>query len=159
MKKFLTHIEEYLCCVLFMGMLGLAFTNVVFRYLLSASISFTEEIICAGFVLLCMLGTAIVAKNQAHLSVSVLVERMSERNRNIFALIANILSIIFCLILIDTGLDMTIRQYQVKQITIALQWPEWIYGACLPFGATMMAIRFGQAAIDRFKKLRYKEMN
>ena len=156
MKIFLSRFEEYLCCVLFMGMLGLAFTNVVFRYFLSASIAFTEEIICACFVLLCMLGTAIVAKNQAHLGVSVLVEQMSERNRTICALAANILSIVFCLILFKTGTDMAMQQYRVKQISIALQWPEWIYGSFLPFGATMMAIRFGQSVISCMKKI--KEM-
>ena len=139
-----------------MGMLGLAFTNVVFRYFLSASIAFTEEIICACFVLLCMLGTAIVAKNQAHLGVSVLVERMGEKKRAICALAANIFSVVFCLILIKTGADMAIQQYQIKQISIALQWPEWIYGSFLPLGAIMMAIRFGQAAMDCLKKI--KEM-
>ena len=158
MKKLFSHFEEYLCCVLFMGMLGLAFTNVVFRYFLTASIAFTEEIICASFVLLCMLGTAIVAKNQAHLGVSVGVELMSKRNRNICVLAANILAILFCLILIKTGADMAIQQYRVKQISIALQLPEWIYGSFLPFGAAMMAIRFGQAALDCVKKLRLKEM-
>ena len=154
MKKLLNHFEEYICCVLFMGMLGLAFTNVVFRYLLAASIAFTEEITCASFVLLCMLGTSIVAKHQAHLGVSVVTEQMSERNRNIAALAANILGIVFCLVLIRTGFGMVMQQYRVQQITIALQWPQWIYGSFLPFGATMMAIRFGQAAMDCLKKIK-----
>jgi C4-dicarboxylate transporter DctQ subunit len=154
MRKFFSHFEEYVCCVLFMGMLGLAFTNVVFRYFLAASIAFTEEILASSFVLLCMLGTAIVAKHQAHLGVGVLVEQMSERNRNICALVGNILSILFCLVLIITGIGMAMQQFRIGQITITLQWPQWIYGSFVPFGATMMAIRFGQAAVNCWKKLR-----
>ena len=154
MKKFLSHFEEYLCCVLFMGMLGLGFTNVVFRYFLSASISFTEEIVCACFVLLCMLGTAVVAKTQEHLGITVLVERMSERNRTICAIIANVLGIVFSLILIDTGFGMVAQQYTMKQLSVALQWPEWIFGSFLPFGAIMMTLRFGQATFTCVKKLR-----
>lgn len=154
MRSFFSHFEEYLCCVLFMGMLALGFTNVVARYFLSASISFTEEIICACFVLLCMLGTAIVAKTQEHLGITVLVERMSERNRTICALIANVLGIVFSLLLIDTGYDMVMQQYAVKQLSVALQWPEWIFGSFLPFGAAMMTFRFGQATMACVKKLR-----
>ncbi len=153
MKKILSHFEEYLCCVLFMGMLGLGFTNVVFRYALSASISFTEEIICACFVLLCMLGTAVVAKNQEHLGVTVFIERMSERNRTLCAILANVLGIVFSLILIGTGFGMVMQQYAVKQLSVALQWPEWIFGSFLPFGAAMMALRFGQATFACLKKL------
>ena len=153
MKKFLSNFEEYVCCILFMGMLGLGFINIIGRYFLSASISFTEELLCACFVLLCMLGTAVVAKTQEHLGVTVLVEQMSERHRTICAVIANVLGVVFSLILIDTGLGMVIQQYNLNQLSIALQWPEWIFGSFLPFGAAMMALRFGQATFVCVKKL------
>ena len=154
MKKILNHIEEYLICIVFMFMLGLTFVNVIFRYFLTSSLSFTEEFTCALFVLLCVLGTAVAAKHQAHLGLSVLTELLSERGRQFAAAAANILGVVFSLILMITGIQMAYTEYVLKQLTIALQWPEWIYGSFLPIGAAFMAIRFGQATVACLKKAR-----
>lgn len=153
MKKLVSHFEEYVSCIVFMVMLGLAFVNVIFRNF-ATSISFTEEITTSLFVLLCMLGTSIAAKDGAHLGLSVLTEFMSEKNRNRFAFGGNLLGIVFSLVLFWTGVEMVIVEYQMKQISIALQWPQWIYGSFLPIGAFLMAIRFGQAAFYNIRALR-----
>ena len=52
---------------------------------------------------------------------------------------------------------MVISEYVMKQISIALQIPQWIYGAFLPFGAFLMTIRFTQAMIDNIKALKEVE--
>lgn len=148
----ITHFEELLSCVVLMFMLGLTFLNVIFRYCFAASISFTEEITCALFVLLCMLGTAIAAKYQTHLGLSVITERLKPKIRLYLAFIGNILGVIFSVILLFTGMRMAHNEYVLKQITIALQWPEWIYGSFLPFGAFFMILRFAQAALSCLKE-------
>lgn len=135
-----------------MGMLLLTFTNVICRYFLSASISFTEEITCAAFVLLCMLGTAIAAKYQGHLGLSVITERLGEKRRLTLAAASNALGVVFSLILMKTGVEMALLEHKLQQITMALQWPEWIYGSFIPAGACFMVIRFAQAALDCAKK-------
>lgn len=72
-------------------------------------------------------------------------------------MIADILGIIFSIVLIVTGIQMVISEYVMKQISIALQIPQWIYGAFLPFGALLMTIRFTQAMIDNIKALKEVE--
>ena len=32
-----------------------------------------------------------------------------------------------------------------------MQWPEWIFGAFIPFGAVFLTIRFAQATIEEAK--------
>ena len=154
MKRILDRLEETLACIVFMIMLALTFVNVVFRNF-SASISFTEEITTSLFVLLCMLGTSIAARDHAHLGLSALTELMPQKTRKILAVGANVLGMVMSLILIVTGISMVKLQYDAKVISIALQWPQWIYGLFLPFGALLMLIRFSQAAMDDWKK--YKE--
>lgn len=150
MKKILNHFEEYLCAVVFMVMLALTFVNVVFRNL-SASISFTEEITTSLFVLLCMLGTSIAARDQGHLGLSVLTEMLSEKKRALFACGGNILGAVFSLILLYTGMGMVINEFVMEQISIALQIPQWIYGSFMPIGAFCMTCRFLQAAAANLK--------
>ncbi|MEM5781234.1 MAG: TRAP transporter small permease [Lawsonibacter sp.] len=145
MKKLLNHFEEYLSCLVFMVMLALAFVNVIFRNF-AASISFTEEITTSLFVLLCMLGTSIAARDQGHLGLSVVTEFLSEKKRLWFSVGGNLLGVIFSAILFYTGIGMVVTEYVMGQISIALQWPQWIYGSFLPFGAFCMILRFAQAA-------------
>lgn len=158
MKKLLANFEEYVCFVLFLGMLALTFANVVSRYFLTSSISYTEEITTSSFVLLSLLGTAIATKYQAHIGLTVLTERMSEQKQTILTAIGNLLGAVFSLILFITGIAMVNNQYQLKQISIALQWPEWIYGSFLPFGAFCMTVRFIQATWKYTKLIKFKEV-
>ena len=153
MKKILNHFEEYIACVVMVIMLSLTFINVIFRNF-AASISFTEEITTSLFVLLCMMGTAIAAREQGHLGLSVLTELMPHKASTAFALVANLLGVIASLVLVYTGIQMVITEYEMEQISIALQWPQWIYGSFLPFGALCMTIRFAQAAVHCGKELK-----
>ena len=153
MKKILNGIEEGIAGVVFVVMLTLAFLNVIFRNF-ATSISFTEEITTSLFVLLCMMGTSIAAKEQGHLGLSVLTELMPRKAQLFFALIANILGVVFSLVLLKTGIDMVVVEYKMKQISIALQWPQWIYGSFLPFGAFFMAVRFAQAGYPNIKSMK-----
>ena len=153
MKKILNGIEEGIAGVVFVVMLSLAFLNVIFRNF-ATSISFTEEITTSLFVLLCMMGTSIAAKEQGHLGLSVLTELMPRKAQLFFALIANILGVVFSLVLLKTGIDMVVVEYKMKQISIALQWPQWIYGSFLPFGAFFMAVRFAQAGYHNIKSMK-----
>ena len=151
MLFFVKHIEEVLAALILVVMLSLTFVNVVARYAFVASISYTEEITTALFVLLCMLGTAIAAKNQTHLGLSLITEQLPEKLARRVACVANLLGVAFSLALIVTGYGMVERQYFLKQITIALQWPEWIYGAFVPFGGLFMFARFLQAAVENWR--------
>lgn len=153
MKKIMRHFEEAVSCIVMMVMLALTFANVVMRNF-AASISFTEEITTSLFVLLCTMGTAIAAREQEHLGLGVITDLLPEKTRHLIAIFANLLGVVFSLILLDTGIDMVKVEYQLKQISIALQWPQWIYGSFLPLGALCMAIRFFQASLDNLKDWR-----
>ncbi len=154
MKKFFSNFEENVCFLILNIMLTLAFSNVISRYFLHASISFTEEITTSLFVLLCTLGTAIAAKRGAHLGLSVITEHLSKKTENVLAGVANLLAAVFSGVLFYTGTLMALNQFQINAKSITLQWPGWIYGSFLPIGALFMVIRFGQVAICRFKEIK-----
>ena len=147
MKKLLDRFEETLSGIVFVVMLFLTFINVVFRNF-SASISFTEEITTSLFVLLCLLGTSLAARDHAHLGLSAFTELLPVKVRKALAVIGDLLGVVFSVILLITGIQMVIGEIQMKTISIALQIPQWIYGMFLPIGAGLMAIRFFGAMID-----------
>lgn len=154
MKKILGNFEEVICTIVLAVMLVLTFTNVISRYFLHASISFTEEITSNLFVLLSVMGTAVAARRSAHLGLSIITDRLSEKGKMKAACIANILSAIFGLLLLYTGILMVQNQMRINSRTITLQWPEWIYGSFLPLGAFFIVMRFGVESIKCFRKVK-----
>lgn len=155
MGKIFRNIEELLSAIIMLFMLTITFANIIGRYFFTASISYTEEITTSLFVLLCTLGAAIAVKRNAHLGLSIITDRLSDKWQRRFCIFACILGMVFTLVLTYTGILMTINEYELKQISITLQWPEWIYGSFVPIGAMFITIRFAQAT---YKALRSKEV-
>lgn len=147
MKNFLNRFDEFLAVVVLGFMTALAFVNIVSRYWFHASISFTEEITTALFVLLSVIGVGIAAQSEAHLGLGLVTDRLPKEKRAYLAFAGNLLSAGFSVVLAYYGLLMVINQIRLKQITITLQLPEWIYGSFIPLGACYMFYRFLKTAL------------
>lgn len=152
--KFLDGFEELVCAIAMGTMLCLAFANVISRYFIHSSISFTEEITTGLFVLLCTMGSAIAAKRGLHLGLSILPERLSRRNKLILQAITNLISGIFSLVLFYTSSQMVFHQKLINSRTTTLQWPAWLFGLALPAGALFIIIRFLSMSYMSMKKLK-----
>ena len=154
MKKIFNNVEEVLSAIVMLFMLMLTFVNVIARYFLHSSISFTVEITTSLFVLLCTLGAAIAVKRNAHLGLSLISEKLGKKWQRRLFIFANILGVTFSVVLLYKVILMVIHEYELKQISITLQWPEWIYGSFIPIGATFIGIRYIQSV---FQALRSRE--
>lgn len=150
--KSLDRIEEIICAVCLVVMTLLVFVNVASRYLLHASLSFSEEITTNLFVLLSMMGTSIAAKRRAHLGLSILTDAVNPRTRKIMSVGGFAIATVFSLALFVYSVLMVVSQYRLGQVTASMQWPEWIYGTFVPFGAFFMTIRFAQTTAEEWKQ-------
>lgn len=156
MSKLLRKIEENLAIIVYIILIILTFSNVIGRYLLKSSISFTEEIAVNLFVLLSMIGVSIAVSDRAHLGLSALTELFPKRLQLLISCISNILGLIFGVVLLITGIIMVKNQIAINARTITLMWPAWIYGSFLPFGSLFIIYRFFECAIMDFKN--YKSL-
>ena len=125
MMKLLDKIEEYLCICCLVVMTALVFANVFSRYVLHASFSFSEEITTNLFVLLSMMGTAIAAKRQAHLGLSIVTDRVSPKARRALLIFGYGLATVFSAAVLVYGILMVRSEYILGQVTAAMQWPEF----------------------------------
>ena len=149
--KVLDWIEETLCVLCTAVMTILVFANVLSRYLLHYSLSFSDEITTYLFILLSMMGTAIAAKRRAHLGLSILTDAVSPSVRKALLVLGFAIGTIFSAALLYYGILMVINQYNLGMETSAMQWPEWIYGIFIPFGAFFVTVRFAQATVQEWK--------
>ena len=149
--KILDKIEEGICIVCLIAMTVLVFGNVVSRFVLHLSLSFSEEITTNLFVLLSMMGTAIAAKRRAHLGLSILTDAVNPKLRRAMLIFGFGLATVFCFAVFFYGIKMVGNEYILGQVTPSMQWPEWIYGCFVPFGAAFMTVRFAQVTIEEIR--------
>jgi C4-dicarboxylate transporter DctQ subunit len=156
--KLMDYIEEGISAIALIVMLTITFCNVVSRFLLHASLSFADEITTYLFVLLSLMGTAIAAKRKAHLGLTILTDSVNFKTRKVLLCIGYAIAIIFSIALFIFGIYMVKNQIMLGQTTAAMQWPEWIYGSFVPFGAFFISVRFIQVFLEQIRMTEEEEM-
>ena len=87
-------------------MLFIIFLQVIFRYVFHSSLTFSEELARYLFVWTVFLGSAVVARDNGHIIVGVLTERLKGKKAKYVKIAAYISTMIFVLILFYQGLRM-----------------------------------------------------
>ena len=108
----------------------LVFSNVIARYVFNHSLAFSDEMSTYLFVLMSFMGTAIAARRNAHLGLSILTDRVSPQARTVINLITYGIAAVFCLLVVIFGVQIVISQYRLGQETAAMQAPHFPW---LPF--------------------------
>lgn len=148
----LEKIEKFVSCVCVSVMAVLVFANVIARYVFNHSLAFSDEMSTYLFVLMSFMGTAIAARRNAHLGLSILTDRISPQARTLVNIITYGIAALFCLLIVIFGIQMVISQYRLGQETAAMQWPEWIYGSFVPIGAAFSMAAFIEGMINMAKE-------
>jgi len=142
LNKIVECIEKYVCIFTFSVMLLLTFVNVVSRFVLHMSLSFSEEIVTSLFVLASLAGASMAIRDGSHLGLDYVTSFMPENVQRGQAVAANLLGIVMCSVILYFGVGMVESEHATGQLSATMQWPEWIYGASVPFGACMLIFRY-----------------
>ncbi len=142
MRQTLAKVENIVCLAALSVMTVLTFTNVVARYVFSASFSFSEEITTYLFVLLSLIGSAVAARRKAHLGFTALADMAPPVLKRKLSLVSFSLALLFSVSLFYYGCQMALSQFSRGQVTAGMQLPEWIFGAFVPVGAFFIAVEF-----------------
>ena len=148
MSAILEKIEKVVSCVCVSIMAVLVFGNVIARFVFNHSLAVSDEMSTYLFVLMSFMGTAIAARRGAHLGLSIVTDKLSPDARKNAQMVMYGVSAFFCLLIVIFGVQMVVSQYNFKQETAAMQWPEWIYGSFVPIGACFAMIAFIQGLLN-----------
>jgi TRAP-type C4-dicarboxylate transport system permease small subunit len=106
---------ELMLAALLLGMVLMVFGNVVLRYVFNSGLTVSEELSRYFLVWLTFLGAIVTFKDNAHLGVSSMVERLSRKGKVVCAAISHVL-IVACCVLMIWG---TAKQHEVNATTFA----------------------------------------
>lgn len=137
----LSKIEEVIsgiCMAVMVVVIGMQVFN---RYVLGASLVWSEELGRFLFIWSVWVGCSFAMREDRHLRVTALSEFAGRRMRLALDAFAQITTLIFCGFAIVWGIGMIRFLMRTGQQAPALEIPiYWLYLA-LPFGMTLMAIR------------------
>ncbi|MDQ0339364.1 C4-dicarboxylate transporter DctQ subunit [Caldalkalibacillus uzonensis] len=151
LNYFLNHIEEYIGVFSLIFSSFLVFVQVVLRYIFNYSLYWSEEVVRYLIIWFIFIGSSMAVREKAHAAVDVVVMYLPIALRTVFVAIANTLAIIFCVILIYSGMKNVFNVMEFGTVTPSLGIPMYIPYLAIPVGATLMLIRFIQILFQDMK--------
>lgn len=143
-KWFDKHLEETLLCIALIGMACIMMIQVLFRFMLSSSLSWSEEFTRYLFVWSTFLSISFCAKEGLAIAIDMVVNAVPKRAQRYFHIAVDALSMIVFLYLISPSYTYLIRTMENGQTSPAMEIPmEWIYAAPL-VGFLLAAVRCAQ---------------
>lgn len=151
MLKKLENLEIWIIAISMLLMTVITFSNVISRYVLHQSWSFTEEITTNLFVWVTFLGASVATKRKGHLGLSILTDYLPPVLKKAAIAFTVLCSVVLFSILFKYGVDMVKSQSITGQTSPALGWPEWIFGISVPVGALILIFRFLELGYQELK--------
>jgi len=157
MKKvahFLNNFEEYTCTVLLAIMVIVVFIQVVFRFVVKASLPWSEETARYLLVWITFLGASAGVKTGAHVGVEAVTLLLPVKLQKLVNLINIAVCVFFCVAVCIFSFNIISTQMEMTQVSPAMQIPMWIPYAAIPVGMVLMTIRFIQGSLAVLRDLK-----
>ena len=125
--------------LMFIAMVILSIVQVVCRYVLEISLSFTEELARFIFIWVTFLGTAMAMKKGQHVKMELLLGAVPPFIRNFFEFVGRVISM--CIYLVMIGGGIAVMWKTMDQTSAALNLPmSFVYLAVPVCGVLMLLI-------------------
>jgi len=112
-KKILKFLDYFIATLMF-SLLIMVFFQVLNRFCLHIPAAWTEEMARYNFVWLSLFGSIKALQVKAHLSVDFFVSYLNPKLKVLTDILSELLTMIFCLILVKTGISYTISNIGVN---------------------------------------------
>ena len=128
--------------------LTLVLYGVIMRYVFSSPVYWVDEISTYLVVWGAILGWAVAERDQRHIRVTLLFDKLQPRARRVAEIAASAISALFCLILAYMALVLEQRYVTSGQLTLNTQSPLWVVYSAVPVAALMLGGRYIVKCLD-----------
>lgn len=150
--KFLDdYAESFILIITLLLMSVFVGLQVFMRYVMQASLSWSEEISRYLFIFLINIGISYGVKENRHVSISFFVNLFSEKVKKYILIFSDVLFLVFSLIVAVHGVQIAsvIRMYGQNSPAVGL--PMWIVYIATPIGFSLVSIRLIQRIVFKIK--------
>lgn len=129
----------------------LAFVNVILRYAFGASLPWAGELTQWLFIWSALFGAAYGFRQGAHISITLLISKLSPIFTKTFLVFANLLSIAYLLLISYLGFQLILMLMDFGEINVDLQIPMWIPQLVIPIAFLLAAYRVFEKLVEILK--------
>ena len=145
--KLIGFINQSIAAIGIAGGVALAFYNVVARYLFHSSLTWAGELTMYLFLWSIFFGAAYCFKEDAHISVTVLLDRVNPKIAKILMIVSHIVTLIFLLAVSWYGYEYLELVIDLDERSIDLDIPMWIPYLVIPVSFAFAGYRVTQKLI------------
>lgn len=131
---------NYLLAILLAVIVLIVFSNVLSRYLLNASLAWSDEISRMMFIWLVFLGAIIAYINNEHLGLDIFINIFPKKITQVFILVADIVVFISLTVVLKGGIDMTVDSFESGWVSSAVPIQYGYIYLVVPISAALMLI-------------------
>jgi TRAP-type C4-dicarboxylate transport system permease small subunit len=141
-SKWIARLNVYATALASMGLLvmtGLVMADVIRRRLFNAPLIYADEV--AGYLLVwvTMLGLGYTLKEDGHIQVMLVIQRLSSRKRTIMRLIWCVIGIAYATVLLIYTGQLTLESYNLKAFSpTPSQLPIYPFQILMPIGCVLL---------------------
>ncbi|MEP3427334.1 MAG: TRAP transporter small permease [Roseibium sp.] len=117
------------------GMVIVVFLQIVSRYVFSLPLAWSEEVARLLFICIVFIGAAVLARQEGHLAVTVLIDQLPKRIRRVANAFSALVGLICAYYLVRGGWSTLLREWD--QRTPGLQFPMGVIYAVI-FASVML---------------------
>jgi TRAP-type C4-dicarboxylate transport system permease small subunit len=148
------NLEKYILFCLTFVMVVVVSIQVFMRYVLSNSLSWSEELARYCFIWLIYIGISYAVKHHRHIKVDAALLLFKDKTKIYFSILSNVLFLIFCVYVVIYGYGIASQLLSFGQTTPALQIPTGVVYLAPPIGMGLAGIRLIQNIVDEIKTIR-----
>jgi C4-dicarboxylate transporter DctQ subunit len=141
-KKMLNRLEEYIIALLLAAMTLITFSQVIARYFFNSGAVWALELTTYLFAWLVLFGMSYGVRVGGHIGVDVVTRLLPKKWQTIFAIIAALLCMLYCVLIFIGGLEYVYKFYELGIEAEDLPIKQWIIYSILPIGFVLLFFRF-----------------
>jgi C4-dicarboxylate transporter, DctQ subunit len=157
LDKIITWFENTLIVTGLLSVALVLFLNVILRYVFKLGVVWAEEYVRYVMIWMVMAGSGAAVREKKHMSITALIDLTKNRTLHfIINMFVLIVSILFSLFLVYSGVRLTGSMISNNQLSAALEIPLWWVYISLPIGGLLMLIRFIQSFFEQLKDFKHE---
>ena len=150
----LEKIEGYLMVLITILLVIDVFLGILARFIHFQNV-FATELGKYLFIWLCLIGISAAAKDNQHIRISFIVEKLPV-NPKITWILSQVIFLIFSILLLYVSIRLTWMHITMKKSTVGFNFPMFVFTAALPIGFFLTSLRLIQ---DIYKSARGSRTN
>lgn len=149
--RLLHGLESSLLYLLVALLLGLSVYQILLRNLFDGGLYWADPLLRVIVLWLALVGAMVASREGGHIKIDVLSHYLGDRARVITGVLAALFSAVICFVAAYYGTLFVAEEKEYGMVAFA-DVPVWVCEAIIPFGLTVIGLRFLVEAVSTLRK-------